>query len=81
MITKMIEFLIRNAGLRWYKRCSVEGGHLEIVQLLMTSTTNPNVADYHGSGRTPEYVASLRGHNDIVKLFRKRARLQREKEK
>ena len=47
----------------------------------MTSTTNPNVADYHGSGRTPEYVASLRGHNDIVKLFRNRARLQREKEK
>ena len=44
-------------------------GHLEIVQLLMNSTTNPNVVDH--MGWTPIHEAANNGHLKIVKLLMK----------
>ena len=42
-------------------------GHLEIVQLLMTMTNNPNVAS--NNGWTPIHEAAFEGHLDIIRLL------------
>ena len=46
---------------------AAQNGHLQMVQLLMTSTTNPNVADNYGW--TPIHDAAWNGHLEIVQLL------------
>ena len=46
---------------------AAQNGHLEMVRLLMTSTTNPNGAI--NDGRTPIHRAAERGYLEIVRLL------------
>ena len=46
---------------------AVSGGHIKIVQLLMSTTDTPNVPD--NNGRTPLRIAKKNNFQEIQELF------------